>query len=66
MESKKETAKGFLVSEKVMTEVVNFIKAKHLYIDAKPYVDALQSSQPVEITQKSVEPEVIEDEGSNS
>ncbi len=37
-----------MVSEEVITAVINFIGSKHSYVDAKPFIEALQKSQIVD------------------
>ncbi len=52
----KEGKKFRLVSEEVVVAVTNFIGAKHTYVEAKPFIEALQASQVVPVIEKPVEP----------
>ncbi len=58
--------KVFLVDENVMTAVVNFIGAKHTYVEAKPFIDALQGSKTAEVTEASPQvpnkPELVKED----
>ncbi len=51
--------KAYLVTEEVLTAVVNFIGSKHTYVEAKPFIDALKSSQTGEITTTPAPSEVV-------
>ncbi len=47
--------KVYLVTEEVVSAVVNFIGSKHTYVEAKPFIEALQSSQTAEAVKPPAE-----------